>query len=50
MEQRLKQYHEEVLKGRTKKSFKEMNKFRTFIHKNQNYDFTDRYFIEININ
>eukprot|EP01111_Echinosteliopsis_oligospora_P017143 TRINITY_DN7334_c0_g1_i1.p1 TRINITY_DN7334_c0_g1~~TRINITY_DN7334_c0_g1_i1.p1 ORF type:complete len:160 (-),score=53.41 TRINITY_DN7334_c0_g1_i1:14-472(-) len=42
MEQRLKQYHEEALKGRTNKSMKNMNGLRKFIHKNQNYDFTDR--------
>lgn len=42
MEQRVRQYHEEALKGKTNKSLKNMNNFRKFIHKNQDYDFSDR--------
>eukprot|EP01114_Cavostelium_apophysatum_P024070 TRINITY_DN9298_c0_g1_i1.p1 TRINITY_DN9298_c0_g1~~TRINITY_DN9298_c0_g1_i1.p1 ORF type:complete len:168 (-),score=35.04 TRINITY_DN9298_c0_g1_i1:296-799(-) len=42
MEERVRAFHAEVLKGRNSKTVSNMNKFRKFLHKNQDYQFTER--------
>ncbi len=42
LEEQIRKYHEEVLKGRSKKTISNMNKFRKFLFKNQAKEFTDR--------